>query len=108
MIISKLMNHMNGIKVLLKNRNKFKSIIANFTWKFLKSNVVFLLLQTFELFDKMANIKTIKTILMKCSDVLLKTEIISKILLQLSHGNHLKSDIVLSQSFRQNGEVQNY
>ena len=67
-----------------------------------------MLLQTFELFDKMANIKTIETIFMKCSDVLLKTEIISKILLQLSHGNHLKSDIILSHSFRQNGEVQNY
>ena len=60
------------------------------------------------MFYEMAKIKNIKTILMKCSDVLLKTEIISKILLQLSHGNHLKSDIVLSHSFRQNGEVQNY
>ena len=45
---------------------------------------------------------------MKCSDELLKTEIITKILLQLSHGNHLKLDIVLSQSFRQNGKVQSY
>ena len=75
---------------------------------FLKSNVAFLLLQTFELFDKMAKIKTIKTIFMNHSDLLLKTVIITKILLQLSHGNHLKLDIVLSQSFRQNGKVQSY
>ena len=45
---------------------------------------------------------------MRSSDVLLKTAVNPKILLQLSHGNHLKSDIVLSHSLRQNGEVQNY
>ena len=53
---------MNGTNVLLKNRNKYNinSIIATFTWKFFKSNEAFLLLQTFEIFDKMAKIKTIK------------------------------------------------
>ena len=49
------------------------------------SNVVFLLLQTFEIVDKMAKIKTIKTIFMNSSDVLLKTAINTKILLQLSY-----------------------
>ena len=49
---------------------------------FLKSNVAFLLLQTFEIFDKMAKIKTM-TIFMNSSDVLLKTSINTKILLQL-------------------------
>ena len=78
---------MNGTNGLLKNRNKYKRIIATFTWNFLKSNVVFLLLQTFKIFDKMAKIKTIKTIFMNNSDVLLKTAINTKILLQLSHGH---------------------
>ena len=38
---------------------------------------------------------------MKSSDVLLKTAVNPKILLQLSHGNFYKSDVVLSQSFGQ-------
>ena len=68
---------------------------------FLKSNVAFLLLQTFEIFDKMAKVKTIKTIFMNSSDVLLKTAINTNILLQLSHGHFLKIGCLL-QSFRQN------
>ena len=55
------------------------------------SNVVFLLLQTFEIFDKMAKIKTIKTIFMNSSDMLLKTAININILLQLSHGHFFKN-----------------
>ena len=65
------------------------------------SNVVFLLLQTFEIFDKMAKIKTIKTIFMNSSDVLLKTAINTNTLLQLSHGHFSKIGCLL-QSFRQN------
>ena len=56
-------------------------------WHFLKSNVAFLLLQTFEIFDKIAKIKTVKTIFMNSSDVLLKIAINTNILLQLSHGH---------------------
>ena len=52
---------------------------------FLKSNVAFLLLQTFEIFNKIAKIKTIKTIFMNSSDVLVKIAINTNILLQLSH-----------------------
>ena len=62
----------------LKTEIKYKSIISTFTWKFFKIKCSFLLLQTFELFDKMAKIKTIKTILMNSSDVVLKTAIITK------------------------------
>ena len=49
-------------------------------------------------FDKMAKFKTIKTIVMKRSDVVLKTAIITKILFQLWHGNHLKSNVGILQS----------
>ena len=57
---------------------------------FLKSNVAFLLLQTFEIFDKMAKVKTIKTIFMNSSDVLLKIAINTNILIQLSHRHFFK------------------
>ena len=57
---------------------------------FLKSNVAFLLLQTFEIFDKIAKIKTIKTIFMNSSDVLLKIAINTNILIQLSHRHFFK------------------
>ena len=74
------------------NGNKIQSIISSFTCIFIifKSNVIFPLLQIFELFDKMAKIKTSKAILMNNSNVLLKTAIITKILFQISHGNPLK------------------
>ena len=49
-------------------------------------------------FDKMAKFKTIKTIVMKRSDVVLKTAIITKILFQPWHGNHLKSNVGILQS----------
>ena len=48
-------------------------------------------------FDKMAKFKTIKTIVMKRSDVVLKTAIITKILFQLWHGNRLKSNVGILQ-----------
>ena len=57
---------------------------------FLKSNVAFLLLQTFEIFDQIAKIKTIKTIFMNSSDVLLKIAINTNILIQLSHRHFFK------------------
>ena len=56
-------------------------------WKIFKSNVVFLLLQTFE---KMAKINTIKTILMNSSNVLLKNSDKFKNIIAVSTGKFLK------------------
>ena len=81
--------------------NTILTVLLQLSRKFFKSNEAFLLLKTFEIFDKMAKIKTIKTIFMNSSDVLLKTAINTNTLLQLSQGHFLKIGCLL-QSFRQN------
>ena len=78
---------MKSSDVLLKTAVNPKILLQLSHGNFLKSDVAFLLLQTFEIFDKMAKIKTIKTIFMNSSDMLLKTAININILLQLSHGH---------------------
>ena len=76
---------MKSSDVLLKTAVNPKILLQLSHGNFLKSNVAFLLLQTFEIFDKIAKIKTIKTIFMNSSDVLLKIAINTNILIQLSH-----------------------
>ena len=71
--------------------NTILTVLLQLSRNFFKSNEAFLHPQTFEIFDKMAKIKTIKTIFMKSSDMLLKTAINTNILLQLSHGHFLKN-----------------
>ena len=81
---------MKSSDVLLKTAVNPKILLQLSHGNFLKSNVAFLLLQTFEIFDKIAKIKTIKTIFMNSSDVLLKIAINTNILIQLSHRHFLK------------------
>ena len=58
---------MKSSDVLLKTAVNPKILLQLSHGIFLKSNVAFLLLQTFEIFDKIAKIKTIKTIFMNSS-----------------------------------------
>ena len=81
---------MKSSDVLLKTAVNPKILLQLSHGNFLKSNVAFLLLQTFEIFDKMAKVKTIKTIFMNSSDVLLKIAINTNILIQLSHRHFFK------------------
>ena len=81
---------MKSSDVLLKTAVNPKILLQLSHGIFLKSNVAFLLLQTFEIFDKIAKIKTIKTIFMNSSDVLLKIAINTNILIQLSHRHFFK------------------
>ena len=81
---------MKSSDVLLKTAVNPKILLQLSHGNFLKSNVAFLLLQTFEIFDKIAKIKTIKTIFMNSSDVLLKIAINTNILIQLSHRHFFK------------------
>ena len=76
---------MKSSDVLLKTAVNPKILLQLSHGNFLKSNVAFLLLQTFEIFDKMAKVKIVKTIFMNSSDVLLKIAINTNILIQLSH-----------------------
>ena len=89
---------MKSSDVLLKTAVNPKILLQLSHGNFLKSNVAFLLLQTFEIFDKIAKIKTIKTIFMNSSDVLLKIAINTNILIQLSH-RHFKKKNRMSFTF---------